>query len=682
MLDLAQFKKKLIDSGAVDQERLDRAQKYALEENLPLAEALIALNILTYRRLGQVVADLYELPYIPIVNNPPPLTARAWLGSAAAVQWKVLPVRFDEDHQILTVAIHDPDQIVRLEKIYRFFLPGHALAFVACSRAELEKAQEDFYDAKRPTTVSEAERRLREHAEKRKLFAPKPPSALSVASEARLANLPSPAVSTGQGTDASTASPASPFAPLLSRPYQSAFSHPRVPPPPPVDMSTPTVPPTQSDASMQAPTSSPLPRILLPRNAVPEPSYSAMAQSLLGLTGILIRHLLANDTAACLRAQTRVRYCQLLASRLGLFPVQIDTVTLAAWISCASHPDVLLKEFVNPYKIEELILSPEDSEGFTRQEARILSLIRRYQELQETDPDAAQDINLARRSLRAKWGGADEHPAMIETFLQILADEQFLTRRGVSIGTVLIVDPIETASPHIAPPLQHYGYDVSLAATPSAAEEKIARKRPDLCLIALRIGRQSGLRLCEKIKALDRANPIPCLMLLEPTDEKRAAECLRSGADDIATKPINMDLLWLKVERLLRRPEREADRVGVQGSLTHMAFSDMIQILCANNRSVEIVLTQHESKREGHVFVENGEVVHASVGELEGEGAFYELLRWHTGEFTTLPCKEFPSRTIRAPLMTLLMEGARRADEQTASSASTDFNAASPPPPP
>jgi hypothetical protein len=68
-------------------------------------------------------------------------------------------------------------------------------------------------------------------------------------------------------------------------------------------------------------------------------------------------------------------------------------------------------------------------------------------------------------------------------------------------------------------------------------------------------------------------------------------------------------------------------------------------------------------EEEARVFVQNGEIVHTSVGEKTGDVAFYELMRWREGEFVTRQCTEFPARTIFTSAMSLMMEGARQVDE-------------------
>ncbi len=116
-----------------------------------------------------------------------------------------------------------------------------------------------------------------------------------------------------------------------------------------------------------------------------------------------------------------------------------------------------------------------------------------------------------------------------------------------------------------------------------------------------------------------------------------------------------------KVEADLRRMADRGSREGTTGSLADMGFTDMIQILCAGGRTVKLDL-----KRNGEsaaVYIGDGAIAHCETGTLQGESAFYDLMRWRNGTFSVGPCPGIPMRTIQSPLMSLLMEGARLMDE-------------------
>jgi hypothetical protein len=68
----------------------------------------------------------------------------------------------------------------------------------------------------------------------------------------------------------------------------------------------------------------------------------------------------------------------------------------------------------------------------------------------------------------------------------------------------------------------------------------------------------------------------------------------------------------------------------------------------------------------GKVILREGDVIHCELGSTIGEQAFYDMMRWHEGHFSMKECEYFPEPTVSASTMSLLMEGARLADEDAA----------------
>ena len=91
-----------------------------------------------------------------------------------------------------------------------------------------------------------------------------------------------------------------------------------------------------------------------------------------------------------------------------------------------------------------------------------------------------------------------------------------------------------------------------------------------------------------------------------------------------------------------------------------MNFTDMIQILSAGGKSVEIHMTS--TGQEGRIYMQGGKIVHATAGDLQGEEAFYAMMSWRDGRFSMTTASQFPEHTITTDCMGLLMEGAKRLD--------------------
>lgn len=80
----------------------------------------------------------------------------------------------------------------------------------------------------------------------------------------------------------------------------------------------------------------------------------------------------------------------------------------------------------------------------------------------------------------------------------------------------------------------------------------------DLALFDVMLPGQSGLELCQQIRA--ERNPTPVLMLTAMGAVKDRVAGLRCGADDYLGKPFAVEELLARIEALLRRPASMATR--------------------------------------------------------------------------------------------------------------------------
>lgn len=102
--------------------------------------------------------------------------------------------------------------------------------------------------------------------------------------------------------------------------------------------------------------------------------------------------------------------------------------------------------------------------------------------------------------------------------------------------------------------------------------------------------------------------------------------------------------------------------MGLQGNIHDMSVADLIQHNCDDRKNAQLVVN-HQGK-EATLFFKEGNVIHASMGEVEGEDIVYQILGWEDGTFTLTTEVESPKRSIERSWSGLLMEGAKRLDEQ------------------
>ncbi|MHB0969320.1 MAG: DUF4388 domain-containing protein [Thermoanaerobaculia bacterium] len=101
--------------------------------------------------------------------------------------------------------------------------------------------------------------------------------------------------------------------------------------------------------------------------------------------------------------------------------------------------------------------------------------------------------------------------------------------------------------------------------------------------------------------------------------------------------------------------------MAFQGSLKELPLPDIIQLVSVSQKTGKFTLS-HEGEH-GFIFLKNGQMVHAAVGDLTGEEAIYALAIWNQGDFQFTPGEEPTSQTIAKSNTNLLMEAARRSDE-------------------
>ncbi len=101
--------------------------------------------------------------------------------------------------------------------------------------------------------------------------------------------------------------------------------------------------------------------------------------------------------------------------------------------------------------------------------------------------------------------------------------------------------------------------------------------------------------------------------------------------------------------------------MAFRGSLQELPLPDILQLVAVSGKTGSFKFLGEGTV--GKIFLADGRVVHAVVGDLQGEEAVYELAIWPRGDFEFTPGKPAPRRTIDRSSTSLMMEAARRIDE-------------------
>lgn len=132
--------------------------------------------------------------------------------------------------------------------------------------------------------------------------------------------------------------------------------------------------------------------------------------------------------------------------------------------------------------------------------------------------------------------------------------------------------------------------------------------------------------------------------------------CLRKGAALYLEKPVDPHLL----SNFLTS---SSEQVGFSGIIDQIDILDYVQLLMLTGRQIVVEILCRNGQR-ARLFMSDGQVCHAQCGDLEGEEAFYRCVGFTGGSFVNLPWSEPEKTTVTKPGDYLLMEAARRRDEE------------------
>lgn len=122
---------------------------------------------------------------------------------------------------------------------------------------------------------------------------------------------------------------------------------------------------------------------------------------------------------------------------------------------------------------------------------------------------------------------------------------------------ILVVEDDPRVADFLVRGLRAEGYHVVHVGSAEAAHPLVAAGDFDLALFDVMLPEQSGMALCQQIRAEKHSLPVLMLTAMGTVQDRVAG--LRCGADDYLTKPFAFDELLARIEALLRRPTQWVD---------------------------------------------------------------------------------------------------------------------------
>lgn len=221
--------------------------------------------------------------------------------------------------------------------------------------------------------------------------------------------------------------------------------------------------------------------------------------------------------------------------------------------------------------------------------------------------------------------------------------------------SVLIVDDDDTFRRTIGRDLGNQGFDVALAAGVDEALATLAKRSIDVLLTDLRMPDADGIDLLAQIREVSaRTRAILMSGFATARDYQRAIEC---GAVRVLCKPFTSSELMQAIRQAIDC------ETGFRGNIHGLSLIDLLQMFHYGRRSVAIVV---DSWAPGHIFLEEGRIVHAVYRELAGEQALRAILAMPAGSLRTMVLPDGTPCSITRDFSTLLLDSLRTIDESAA----------------
>lgn len=221
--------------------------------------------------------------------------------------------------------------------------------------------------------------------------------------------------------------------------------------------------------------------------------------------------------------------------------------------------------------------------------------------------------------------------------------------------SVLVVDDDAAFRNTIARDLADQGFAVSIAQNASEAVDALTSQPVDVLLTDLRMPGADGIDLLDRVRTLaPRTRAILMSGFASARDYQRALEC---GAVRVLCKPFTS-------AELLQAIRQAIDcETGFRGSIHGLSLIDLLQMFHFARRSLAIVV---DGWAPGHVYLEDGRIIHAVYQDLVGTAALRAILAMPAGSLRTMVLPHATPHSITGDFETLLLDSLRSLDEQAA----------------
>lgn len=239
---------------------------------------------------------------------------------------------------------------------------------------------------------------------------------------------------------------------------------------------------------------------------------------------------------------------------------------------------------------------------------------------------------------------------------------------------ILLIDANVFFARRITEALKQQGMEVIHSTQSGYALTMLEYDMPSVIVCATNLREMGAHDLPPIVHADPKTAHIPVIALGEGGDQS-LMEAFRSGCADYLDKRLGPDLIATQIKNFLRSNEEGFQPVqmlgssdtALSGSLSHMDLPGVVQMLAHTRQTGALYV--NADLIDGIIFFENGNVTHAESGEVAGDEAVMQIVKFcngkDSGSYKFIPGESAATRTVLRSATELMLNALRELDEST-----------------
>jgi len=208
---------------------------------------------------------------------------------------------------------------------------------------------------------------------------------------------------------------------------------------------------------------------------------------------------------------------------------------------------------------------------------------------------------------------------------------------------VLIVDDDTSMCELLAEGLLQHGYEARWNASPQEALRQLTEHNFDVVLTDINMRDMSGLELCQK--ATEAHPELPVIVITAFGSMETAVQAIRAGAYDFITKPFDIDVVAIAIERAVKHGVLTREVQRLQRAVDESRRFD--ELLGASAAMKEVYdLLERVGESESTVLV-SGE---SGTGKELVARALHRRSKRSAGPFVAINCAAMPEQLLESEL--------------------------------